>query len=1170
MVKQMTEQESQEPHGASRAGTPSAPSETSTRRDLAAAAAAWSRGHWRLLATVAALLLLYTLAGFFLVPHLARSYLEKTVRQDLKKEISLQKLSFNPYTFTARIDRLALTETDGSAILGFEHLLVNAELSSLWHRALTLKEVTLDAPAVDVVLSADGKLNLAQLAPKRAAPRPAEKPGQMPAVRIALLQVTGGKARIEDHTRPEPFVAALAPIEFKLTDFRTAPNFENAYRFAAATARGEQLQWSGTFSVQPLGSSGQFKVGGLRAETIAAYLQDSLPFLLPSGFVDLDGRYQLAVAERLQLAVQLPSIKVRDLSLASRAEPATPWITLPHLEIADTALSLTERTLGIGAVELAGAKVTVWRNPDGSLNLQQLFASSDSAAGSAPASTPTTTVAARPVTAAPSAVPAAPSPASAPQPGVGGSAAANAVAAPPANVSASVDVPTSQPAAAATPWSLSIAKASLTEATVDAEDRSVIPAAKFSLTPISLTAESYSSQPGSVLKLSTDIGINGQGRLITSGDLQLQPLTVQTNIKLSGFDLAAVQPYIARLTAMTLNSGRVATEGVLHYSAAAAQDTATNGKPVPERAAALSSGDAAHVTRAGSKAVAPAAKRPRSKAASPRVAAAAAPPARLQFSGDIQVSDLATKDNFLNQDFIKWQLLKVSGLDYQMAPDKLSIKKIYALKPYGRVIIESDRKLNVAKVLNPHAAAAPAPDTNLDADPAADADLDAKLEAHPPVTTERGKKSSRTRAPKPPRGEVRTAAAPQKPVMPARIDLITIEDGWLQFADLSVNPNFSAGIRRLKGTVTGLSSVADSRAQVKLEGNVNRYAPVSITGDVNLLSATMYTDIAMNFRNIELTLFNPYSGKFAGYDISKGKLSTELHYKVQNRALDAQHHILIDQLEFGAATNSKDAVSLPVKLAVALLKDRHGLIDLNLPVSGSMDDPKFRLGPIIWQVVKNLLVKAVTAPFALLGSLFGGGEELAYVDFAPGSAELKPDQAEKLGKLNKALIERPQLNLDVPLHTVDEADQKALAQAAFDQALAFLLQKKAGAAEPTPPQRLKALTALYEQQFGAKPAYPENLSASDAAPSEGAAEKAAAKDSKDPTAARIGFLESQLRGKFSADPAKLDALGKARAHAVRDTILSGEQIEPERIFMTARKSEAKATGDNARMELKLE
>ena len=404
----------------------------------------------------------------------------------------------------------------------------------------------------------------------------------------------------------------------------------------------------------------------------------------------------------------------------------------------------------------------------------------------------------------------------------------------------------------------------------------------------------------------------------------------------------------------------------------------------------------------------------------------------LQFNGDVTVANLATSDTASRQDFIKWQALRIIGIDYRQAPDSLNIERIEALKPYGRVIVTADQTLNVVSIINPPSAAQGSTRKKATASPKAAANA--------------------------------TKGAGGTPPMPMRIGLVRITDGSTNFADYSVQPNFAAGILALNGTVTGLSSDPNSRAEVKLAGNVDRFAPVDITGRVNLLSASVFTDIALNFRNMELTTFNPYSGKYAGYNISKGKLTTELRYKVENRKLDAQHHIVLDQLEFGAATDSKDAVPLPVRLAVSLLKDRNGVIDLNLPVTGSLDDPQFRVGPIIWQAFVGLLTKIVTAPFALLGSLFSGGEELAYVDFNAGSAVLPADQQEKIAKLSKALVERPQLKLDVPLQTLAAADDAALARAAFEAALAPLLP--AGDMPATPQQRLAALAQLYQQQLG--------------------------------------------------------------------------------------------------------
>ncbi len=397
--------------------------------------------------------------------------------------------------------------------------------------------------------------------------------------------------------------------------------------------------------------------------------------------------------------------------------------------------------------------------------------------------------------------------------------------------------------------------------------------------------------------------------------------------------------------------------------------------------------------------------------------------------------------------------------------------------------------------------------------------------------------------------------------MPLRIGTVLIEDGTADFADHSIQPNFAAQMQALNGRVVGLSSDPQSRAQVSLNGSVDRYAPVSVSGQVNLLSATAYTDLAIAFRDMELTTFNPYSGKFAGYSITRGKLTTELHYHVENRKLAAQHHVVLDQLEFGAATESKQAVPLPVKLAAALLKDRNGVIDINLPVAGSLDDPNFSIGPIVWKLFVGLLKKIVTSPFALLGSLFGGGAELAYVDFAPASAVLAPEQTQKLAQLSKALAERPQLRLDIPLQTAGAEDDAAMAAGALDQAIDAQLRAspagagskaKGGSPATTAKARTRALAELYQATFAAPPAYPPPE------PTE-----------SDVDAAHAAWLVQQLLPKYAASQAQRDALERGRAEAVQAAILANGGVAPERIFLTERASGAGATGA-VRMELKLQ
>jgi hypothetical protein len=396
------------------------------------------------------------------------------------------------------------------------------------------------------------------------------------------------------------------------------------------------------------------------------------------------------------------------------------------------------------------------------------------------------------------------------------------------------------------------------------------------------------------------------------------------------------------------------------------------------------------------------------------------------------------------------------------------------------------------------------------------------------------------------------------------IKKIVLQAGQANFADLSVAPNFATGIQKLEGTVLGLSSKANSRAKVDIHGAVDAFSPVAITGEVNVLGPTLYTDLAMSFRNMELSTFNPYSGKFAGYNITKGKLSTLMHYKVDGRKLDAQHHITVEQLEFGDKTASKDAVSLPIKLAVALLKDRNGVIDLDIPVTGTLDDPTFRLGPIIWKVFVNVLEKAVTAPFALLGALFGGGPDLQFIDFRPGLADVDSVASDKVRAVVKALNERPQLKIEVPIAFVAELDRPALVEVQFSTQVRDALsatpgRKKTATAAPDfaqldPALKLEILTQLYAKNVGGEPKYPEAITS--------------LKTKPELAAAQVDFLSQELHRHIAIADGDLTALGQQRAQAVQRALLTDTQIDPERVFLAVSDKAKNETG-MVRLELTL-
>ena len=324
-------------------------------------------------------------------------------------------------------------------------------------------------------------------------------------------------------------------------------------------------------------------------------------------------------------------------------------------------------------------------------------------------------------------------------------------------------------------------------------------------------------------------------------------------------------------------------------------------------------------------------------------------------------------------------------------------------------------------------------------------------------------------------------------------------------------------------------------------------------------------------------MFNPYSGVFAGYNIAKGSLTTDLNYQINNRKLEAKHHIRIDQLQWGEASEFKGEATLPVKFATALLRDRHGVINLDVPVSGSLDDPTLRIGPIVWQVIKNLLTKVVTAPFSWLGSLFAGAEEAQFIDFAPGDATLDPMAAERLGQLAKGLAEKPDITVDIPLASVDAVDRPALVQRRFQLLLDEVAAaqaprepaKKIAAEERTPApgyaaftarQKRDALSAWYKSQKRALPVIPEP-----SPPPEGTS-KVEVRELADQAA--VAVLEKDLKDSVAVQDGELEQLAQARAAAVQGALLKGGELAATRVFVV-RTDRVAMQGEHVRLTLEL-
>ncbi|MGE5386877.1 MAG: DUF748 domain-containing protein [Betaproteobacteria bacterium] len=385
------------------------------------------------------------------------------------------------------------------------------------------------------------------------------------------------------------------------------------------------------------------------------------------------------------------------------------------------------------------------------------------------------------------------------------------------------------------------------------------------------------------------------------------------------------------------------------------------------------------------------------------------------FKGQIAVGDLHTVDKLNNTDFLRWKMLSADQIDARLQPFALSVGDIALNDFYARMIVTPEGKLNLAQIVREpgDAKAASAPAT-------------------PPAEGETRPAKAGT--------AVKTVAPPTK-VAPIAIKQFKFSNGTIRFSDYFVKPNYTVSVTKINGNVSGLSSAADSVASLELRGGYGNAAPVSVIAKLNPLAAKRYLDLKGEIRGVDLTTLSTYSGKYAGYAIEKGKLSLFVTYKLENNQLSAENRVFLDQLTFGDKVDSPDATSLPVKLAVALLRNNRGEIDINLPISGSLDDPQFSLGGVIVRVIVNLFVKAVTSPFALLGSMFGGGEELSNIEFAAGQSKLSPEAIKKVEALAKAMNDRPALKLEITGRVDPQADREGGKRAAIERAVRAEKQK---------------------------------------------------------------------------------------------------------------------------------
>ena len=422
---------------------------------------------------------------------------------------------------------------------------------------------------------------------------------------------------------------------------------------------------------------------------------------------------------------------------------------------------------------------------------------------------------------------------------------------------------------------------------------------------------------------------------------------------------------------------------------------------------------------------------------------------RVSYRGDATLGNVHMLDRVTSENILRWNSCSASRIDAEIGsgPPKVHIG-VLALTDFDtRLILKSDGRLNVLDMMaSPRSA---------------------------PASLTRAQSASGGQTPAASSAPAAITASP----IDAEIELggMTLQGGHVNFTDNFIKPNYTADLSDIAGTVGPFGTRATAPAAVALQGQVNGSAPIAINGTVNPLAPMAFVDLKAKAHGVELTGLTPYSAKYAGYPIVKGTLTIDVHYLLDQGQLTADNHLFIDQFTFGDHVESRDATTLPVRLAVALLKNARGEIAVDVPVTGSLSDPQFSLSSVILDAFVNLIVKAVTSPFSLIASAFGTQEDLDYVEFPPGLATLTPDSQQKLATIAQALQDRPALRLDISGRVDPQFDREGLREARLASLIRMRKIKDIGGHEDadrvqlTPEEYDTYLTRVYKTATFPKP-----------------------------------------------------------------------------------------------------
>ncbi len=964
------------------------------------------------------LLLGFGVLGYFAAPPLLKWLLEKQLSTELHRQVSIEQIDISPYALSARVAGVSVKSAEGKEVAGFDELFVNLSSFSVFQFGVVVDEVRLQGPRVAVARVGDGKYDISDLLDEWLKP---SEPSPTPRFSINNIQVTGGKVVFDDqplgklHTVSDinlglPFISSLS-YQAKIV---VEPSFSAVFDGAPVVLKGKSTEvFEGNNQSELNLDLDRLDLAGFQP-----YLPAFVPVKLKAGVLDTELRIVFKeLSEKVFSLTMVGSAHVSGLDVEeSNGAPLLAWKRLDvDIENGD----LVNRRFAVKRVLLDGMEAFVAVSRSGEMNWLRL--GERVAAGA----------------------------------GAGGDVRA--------------------PAAKPPEWS--IEEIRLANGTMHWQDESALRPTQGKVldlnvavgridgtlaNPIEISEASYRVDLGERLRVAQSmvkgVRVDLHGHRIEVGEASLRELRallvrnkagaidwisspVLKTVRKVREDLSDDRPWYASITKLVVedlalrvedrSTSPVAVQIVDGFSLAAESLSTEPGK---KGKLSLKS----RINQKGSLKVDGSVQLVPVLAAL-KVETTAIPLLPLQpyftnmlnialtrgqvsnsgevtaemgkeglnatYKGSLTLGDLLAVDKANNTDFLKWKSLYLGGIDFRLLPMAVNVGEVALSDFYSRLILSKEGRLNLQDIVRK---------------PEDGVDRSAATLVQPAAAS--------ASQPAPP-------VSPPAAQVPVRIAKITLQGGTVNFSDFFIKPNYTVNLTKVAGRVNGLSSAADTLADLELRANYAGSAPVQVVGKLNPLAAKSFLDIKADVTGVDLVPFSPYSGKYAGYNIEKGKLSLNLAYKLENSKLAAENRVFIDQLTFGDKVESPDATTLPVNLAISLLKNNRGEIDLNLPISGSLDDPDFSVGGVIVQVIVNLFVKAVTSPFALLGSIFGGGEELSNIEFAPGRATFGADATKRLESLSKALLERDSLKLEITGRADPEVDKEGIKRVALERAV---------------------------------------------------------------------------------------------------------------------------------------